>query len=178
METYKLLISGYYGFDNSGNEAVLWSILTALEAQAKSKSIRVEPIVLSANPAETTKRYGVEAIDRMSPLALIRALRKSDGLISGGGSLLQDVTGWKTIPYYIGVMRLAHLLRKPVFVYSQGMGPVTRPALQKMIRKTLRKCAYISVRDAESARFLRTIGLAEAKIEVVPDPVLGVSLGV
>src|SRR5690625_3846664 len=146
MEAHSLLISGYYGFDNSGAEAVLWSILTALEAEAERMRIPIRPIVLSADPAVTSKRYGVEAIERMSPKAIIRALRQSSGLISGGGSLLQDVTGWKTIPYYIGVMRLAMLLRKPVFVYAQGIGPVERPTFHRMIRKTLEKCAYVSVR--------------------------------
>lgn len=176
MEAHSLLISGYYGFDNSGDEAVLWSILTALEAEAERMRIPIRPIVLSADPAVTSKRYGVEAIERMSPKAIIRALRQSSGLISGGGSLLQDVTGWKTIPYYIGVMRLAMLLRKPVFVYAQGIGPVERPTFHRMIRKTLEKCAYVSVRDEQSAKLLQSFGLERTEPALVADPVLGVSL--
>lgn len=176
MEARTLLISGYYGFDNSGDEAVLWSIITALQQQSEQLQIPIRPVVLSADPETTKKRYGVDAIGRMSPAAIFQALRRSDGLISGGGSLLQDVTGWRTIPYYIGIMRMAMMVNKPVFIYAQGIGPVNRPAFARMIRNTFRKCAYISVRDCQSAEYLHSIGIDLDQVEVVPDPVMGVSL--
>lgn len=168
----RIVISGYYGFGNSGDEAVLQSILTSLEAESRQTEIKLEPVVLSANPEWTRRVYGVDSVHRMKPQKVISAIRGSEGLISGGGSLLQDVTGWKTIPYYLGIIRLAQGLGKPVFIYSQGIGPVNRPIFHPLIRRIYSRCAYLSVRDEESASLLERMGLDRAKIEVVPDPVM------
>ncbi|PWW08377.1 polysaccharide pyruvyl transferase CsaB [Paenibacillus cellulosilyticus] len=172
----RIIVSGYYGFNNSGDEAVLKSILNALHAEGEAHGITIEPVVLSADPAWTTKMYGVEAVPRMSPSVLLREIRRCDGLISGGGSLLQDATGWKTIPYYTGVLSLAQMLGKPTFIYSQGVGPVNRGWLFAPIRRVMNKSKYISVRDAESAALLGRIGVAQERVEIVPDPVMGLPL--
>lgn len=117
----KLVISGYYGFRNSGDEAVLKSILTALEEESQRSNITIEPIVLSGDPESTTAMYGVRSVHRMKLKEVREALKESDGLISGGGSLLQDATGLKSIPYYLGVIKLAQWLKKPTFIYAQGL---------------------------------------------------------
>ncbi|NQX61951.1 polysaccharide pyruvyl transferase CsaB [Paenibacillus qinlingensis] len=172
----KIALSGYYGFDNSGDEAVLQSILFALQEQGQAQGIQIEPIVLSANPAKTTEMYGVKAYHRMKPGSLLRALRESDGLISGGGSLLQDATGSKTIPYYLAVLKIAQWLGKPTFIYSQGIGPVSRPMFFGWIRSVFKRCAFVSVRDTESADLLGQMRLPRERITVVPDPVMGLPL--
>ncbi|GKU76913.1 polysaccharide pyruvyl transferase CsaB [Paenibacillus sp. L3-i20] len=175
-EIFRLAISGYYGFRNSGDEAVLRSILLALEDEGASQGVKIQPIVLSADPAWTTSMYSVESVHRMRPAEVLRALRGSDGLISGGGSLLQDATSAKTIPYYTGVMKLAQLLGKPTFAYSQGIGPVNRRFMDPLIRGVMRGSKYVSVRDAESAALLGRMGVDANRIDIVPDPVMGLPL--
>ncbi|WP_260405558.1 polysaccharide pyruvyl transferase family protein, partial [Paenibacillus sp. 598K] len=176
QKTYRLVLSGYYGFHNSGDEAVLRSILLALETAAAEAGIRVVPVVLSGDPEGTRQMYGVEARHRMRPAEVLAALRECDGLISGGGSLLQDATSAKTIPYYTGVLKLAQLLGKPTFIYSQGIGPVQRRWMDPLIRHVMRRSAYISVRDPESAELLGRMGVDRSRIEVVPDPVMAMPL--
>lgn len=175
-QAYRIVISGYYGFRNSGDEAVLRSILLALESEGAAQGVRVQPVVLSADPAWTSSMYGVEAVHRMRPAEVWKALRSSDGLISGGGSLLQDATSAKTIPYYTGIMKLAQWLGKPTFAYSQGIGPVQRRWMDPLIRHVMRRSAYVSVRDAESAALLARMGVPHDRIDVVPDPVMGLPL--
>ncbi|WP_426450486.1 polysaccharide pyruvyl transferase CsaB [Paenibacillus sp. S-38] len=172
----RIVISGYYGFNNSGDEAVLQSILLALQEQGERQGVTFHPVVLSVSPAETARTYGVESAHRMRPMELWRAIRGADGLISGGGSLLQDETSPKTIPYYIGIIRLAQLLGKPVFIYSQGIGPVHRPKFFGWIRSAFRRCRLITVRDEESKALLQRMGLSGSEVEVVPDPVMGMPL--
>jgi polysaccharide pyruvyl transferase CsaB len=172
----RLVVSGYYGFNNSGDEAVLQSILFALKEQGEAQGITIEPIVLSASPEQTAQMYGVKAYHRMKPLELMKAIRQSDGLISGGGSLLQDATGSKTIPYYLAVLKLAQWMGKPTFIYSQGIGPVNRRMFDGWIRAVFKRCGYISVRDEESADLLKGMRLPRERIEVVPDPVMGLPL--
>ncbi|WP_145414102.1 polysaccharide pyruvyl transferase CsaB [Paenibacillus xylanexedens] len=172
----KLVISGYYGFRNSGDEAVLKSILTALQEESQRSNVTIEPIVLSIDPEWTTSMYGVRAVHRMKLKEVREALKESDGLISGGGSLLQDATGLKSIPYYLGVIKLAQWLKKPTFIYAQGIGPVHRKIFNPMIKSVFKSCTYVSVRDEQSADYLRRLGLKWNQIHVVPDPVMGLPL--
>jgi polysaccharide pyruvyl transferase CsaB len=174
---YRIVLSGYYGFRNSGDEAVLKSILTALDEAGTAAGIKIEPIVLSGDPEWTSRQYGVEAIHRMKLGEVRRALNNSDGLISGGGSLLQDATGLGSIPYYLGIISLARWCGKPTFVYAQGIGPVNRKLFQPFIARAFKKAKVVSVRDEESAMLLRRYGVPEAKIDVVPDPVMGLPPG-
>ncbi|WP_019915038.1 polysaccharide pyruvyl transferase CsaB [Paenibacillus sp. HW567] len=172
----KIIISGYYGFRNSGDEAVLQSILSALQKHSQAAGIKVEPVVLSIDPEWTTATYGVKAVHRMKLGEVRSAIKNSAGLISGGGSLLQDVTGSKSIPYYLGIIKLAQWLGKPTFIYAQGIGPVNRKLFHPLIKSVFRKCAYVSVRDEQSRRLLQSMGLNGDQVEVVPDPVMGLNL--
>ncbi|MEC0243195.1 polysaccharide pyruvyl transferase CsaB [Paenibacillus dokdonensis] len=170
-----IVISGYYGFKNSGDEAVLSSILTALEEKGKQAGVQINPVVLSIDPEWTSSTYGVQSVHRMKLGEVRQALKNSSGLISGGGSLLQDATSPKTIPYYLGVIKLAQWMNKPVFIYSQGIGPVNRKLFNPLIKNAFKKCEYISVRDVQSAELLQSMGLQGSRIQVVPDPVMGLT---
>lgn len=171
--SFRVVISGYYGFHNSGDEAVLKSILDALAEQSRLLGVQVQPVVLSIDPQLTATMYGVEAVHRMQPKAILQAIRSCDGLISGGGSLLQDATGIKSIPYYTGVVRLARWLGKPTYIYAQGIGPVFRSWLKPFVKSAMQKSAYVSVRDPQSAELLASYGVDRSKVNIVPDPVMG-----
>jgi len=119
------------------------------------------------------QQYGVQAVHRTKLGEVRRALKNSDGLISGGGSLLQDATGLGSIPYYLGIMMLARWCGKPTFVYAQGIGPVNRKIFEAFIARVFKRAAYVSVRDEESAMLLRRYGVPPANVTVVPDPVMG-----
>ena len=163
-----IVLSGYYGFDNVGDEAILLSIITALRKQQPD----IELTVLSNNPEKTAKTYDVKAINRWKLKEVARVLKKADGLISGGGSLLQDQTGMKTIPYYCIIMRVAKFMRTPVFVYAQGMGPINHPMSRFITKSTLNKVAQITLRDEASKQLLEEIGVKK-QMAIVPDPVIG-----
>ena len=169
----RVAVSGYYGFDNSGDEAVLQAIVQALKQAGEQQGLTIVPVVLSAKPQRTAASYGVEAVHRMKLRELLPVLRRCGGLISGGGSLLQDATGLASIPYYLGVVWLAQRLGLPTFVYAQGVGPVRRKPFYPLMRAVLRRCRYVSVRDEESADLLADAGLQRERIDVVPDPVMG-----
>ena len=85
---YSVVMSGYYGFNNSGDEAILHSIHRNIELSGLDASITV----LSNDPADTNRRYGYNAVPRFHLLSVLRTIGRCDVLISGGGSLLQDRT--------------------------------------------------------------------------------------
>lgn len=165
-----VVLSGYYGFDNVGDDAILLSIIQSL----KKWQSDIEITVLSNNPAATEQTYGVKAVNRWKMKEIRQLLKTADGLISGGGSLMQDQTGMKTIPYYAGVIQIAKWLKKPVFVYAQGMGPINHPLSKFIVRKVFNKVEQITVRDKASQALLTEIGVRK-EATIVPDPVMGLN---
>lgn len=167
----RVLISGYYGFNNMGDEAILKSIITSLRSVDPS----IEITVLSGNVSHTKSTYNVNAINRWNLAKIYIELMKSDGLISGGGSLLQDATSSRPIIYYTSIIGLAKLARKPVFIYAQGIGPISSDKNKKIASKYLNKANYITLRDKESIDFAKSIGVSK-NIDLVADPVMGFSI--
>lgn len=167
----RVLISGYYGFHNIGDEAILKSIITVLRKEKPD----IEITVLSNDIEHTKNTYNVDAINRWNILKIYLELLKSDGLISGGGSLLQDVTSSRPIIYYTSIMKLAKLARKPIFIYAQGVGPISEDKNKKIVKKILNKVNYITLRDKESLDLVKSIGVNK-NIDIVPDPVMGFSI--
>jgi len=161
-----VLISGYYGFDNLGDEAVLLSIIKTLRSLDKS----LEITVLSARPDVTAARYGVKAINRTDFLAVLRSIFRCDMLISGGGSLFQDITSRTSLFYYLSIVFLGILLRKKVMVYGQGMGPLIDNMDKKITSFILRRVDMITLRDSSSLGLLNELGV-KRNVHVTADPV-------
>lgn len=164
----KVCISGYYGFDNAGDEAILLAMIQGLQKEFPD----IEISVLSNAPEKTEAEYGVKAYDRWKWMQINKAIMEADILISGGGGLLQDVTGRKSIMYYTHVMKMALHRKRPVFIFSQGVGPVNDNWSRNHAAKVLRKAARITVRDEDSAALLHRWGLRRGRIHVTADPVL------
>lgn len=132
-------------------------------------------IVLSHNPLKTKKLYQVKTVNRWRLREVKQVISTSDLLVSGGGSLLQDVTGLKSLLYYLGVTRLARYLRKPVFFYAQGIGPVQSITGRYLLRRVVNQVNLITVRDEESAQTLKNMGVTKPAIYVTADPVIGLT---
>ncbi|MGE5421789.1 MAG: polysaccharide pyruvyl transferase CsaB [Ignavibacteriales bacterium] len=163
----RVVLSGYYGFDNAGDEA----LLAAISGSLRTFSDSIEITVLSGNPARTTALHGVRAISRVNPFMLLKEFKQADLLISGGGSLLQDVTGPLSIPYYLGIAALAKLMGTPVVFYAQGIGPVNRRIGQRLIKLIADRVDLITLRDEDSAKCLKELGVKRVSIIVTADPV-------
>jgi polysaccharide pyruvyl transferase CsaB len=163
----RFLLSGYYGCGNAGDEAVLGGIVKSLQEQEGGGA---QICALSANPAETRATHGIEAADRMHTPTLRTEINQCDLFISGGGSLLQDVTSLKSLLYYLWVIRMARTRRKPVMIYAQGMGPLRRPAARILTGRVLQRANFITVRDEASKALLQRIGVSKPEIEVTADP--------
>lgn len=167
---YKILISGYYGFNNIGDE----SILTAVVGSMREKLDDIEITVLSHDPESTAEKYAINSCDRKSIPAVLSAIRRCDLLVSGGGSLLQDTTSKRSILYYLFIMSAAKIMRKPFFIYSQGIGPINSKFNRRLTASVLKHASGIVVRDVSSKQLLIEIGLDGDGIVVTADPVLGV----
>ena len=164
----EIVLSGYYGFGNAGDEAMLLSILEAIERERPGSSVTV----ISGRPEDTEKKYQVKAVHRFDYIGMIGALRKADLLLSGGGSLLQDVTSRRSIFYYLSIIKLAQWLKVPTMLFAQGIGPVVRPTARKALCCVVNQVDLITVRDEKSRSELIELGVTKPPIHVTADPVL------
>ena len=168
---FRVLISGFYGFDNAGDEAILQSMVTGLR-KAHSD---VDIVVLSADPSKTERDHGVKAVDRSNLLQIFSAVKDCDMLISGGGGLFQDVTSISSLWYYSGIIIIGFLLKKPVFAYAQGIGPVKWSFDKKLLRYIINRVYKISVRDEKSRLELRNLGITR-EVSCTADPAFLIDL--
>lgn len=166
----KIVISGYYGFGNLGDEAVLTSIIERLNEEIDSPEIVV---ISNSDKVEMSGRYNVRCIGRLSLLQIICEIASCDMLISGGGGLLQDSTGFLTVVYYLGIVRIARFFRKKIFFYAQGGGPLSLEKSRKMVKDVCSKVDLITVRDEESSEVFKSAGVT-APICVTADPVIAI----
>lgn len=164
----KIIISGYYGFDNLGDEAVLAGIISLLKV--KNENIRLT--VLSAVPEKTAELYNVNAVNRNSIIQILAELAEADLFISGGGSLLQDITGNFSVPYYLGLAWLAKIQGAKTVCYAQGIGPLNKKWSQKLTAFSFNNFNFLGVRDKASRKLLKDIGVKK-EVKLTVDPVFG-----
>ncbi len=165
--TKKVVISGYYGADNFGDECILETLVQRL------KNLKADITVLSTNPEKTENVYKVKSIKKFAIGKVIKTISKSDILISGGGSLLQDATSVKSLFYYLFVIFIAQFFKKEVIIFAQGIGPISNKIGEFFTKKLLKKCRWVSVRDDKSLFLLRGWGI---KTELVCDPLYDLEL--
>lgn len=169
----KILLAGYYGFGNLGDEAILEMAIKQIMEITDKENITV----LSGNKEATSKKYNVDTIDRYNVFSIINKLMKSDALVFGGGSLLQDITSKRSIYYYLFLIRLAKMFNNKVVMLSQGIGPIVNENSKNAVKSTLGLVDYITVRDKHSKEFLEGLGMDKNKIFLSTDPVINLRAG-
>ncbi len=167
-----IVISGYYGFGNAGDEAMLTAIVEAIRDIEPSAHITV----ISGNPKETRVKYNIESVGTFAMLPIMKALIQADLVISGGGSLLQDATSIRNTYYYLSIISMAKMLGKKVMLYAQGIGPLYRKSTRQAVAQVLQYVDYITVRDEISKKELLSLGITRVPIEITADAVLAMHL--
>lgn len=160
----KFLISGYYGHNNFGDEA----ILSVIVAQLKNGFENSQITVISNSPKDTSSAYQVDSVYKYDFLAIIKAMCRCDMFISGGGSLFQDVTSIKSLVYYLLLPFMAKILGKKVFIFAQGIGPLNSALARSLTSSVLKMTDGITVRDNDSGKLLSSLGVRST---VTADPV-------
>lgn len=159
----RILLSGYYGFENFGDDLILEVMLGMLQ------SFGVSPIVLSENPGATTRMYQVESIERANISRIWKTMRETSGFISGGGGLFQDVTGPGSTIYYGGLIEMAYWQKQPIAFFGQGIGPLRSGLGRLLTARAMRHADLVVVRDVKSQVWASKI--AKVKARLMGDPV-------
>lgn len=167
-----IVISGFYGLGNTGDEAILEAIVDQLKTELNEPELTV----LSLSPEKTAHDYKVNSIYRgwrHDNIKKIKALKKADLLISGGGGLLQDSYPTKflfgPLPYYLLIVFLAKLCGTKVMFFSQGIGPVDTRWGKILMRVFANLAHLITVRDTHSKELLHSLHVTKPKTIVTAD---------
>jgi len=161
-----VVISGYHGFANSGDEALLFAILKTLRKNRQNLDVTV----LSKTPEETARVYGVKSIFRYNFFKVKKEMKSSKMLLFGGGSLLQDVTSSKSILYYLAVISLAQKCGMKTMLYANGIGPISKKLNRRIATAILNKVDIITLRDDKSDEELKSLGVNKPEIVITADP--------
>jgi len=178
----RIFISGYYGYSNPGDEAILSVLLSELRSNLSKVSdlSDLSVTVVSGTPDETKQTHQVEAVLWSDPHAIAQAVRESDLVITGGGGIFHDYGGFPEdglltegnwgLGFHVTAGLLAALFGKPLVIYGVGVGPLFSEAGRRFTRAVCEAASAITVRDQGSRELLEGIGVSPSVVRVTADP--------
>ena len=175
-----IVISGWYGHGNIGDEAILNALLDICRTSYPGARLTI----LSHRPQHTHAVHGVEAVWQLpygskgyakSLLKgrlhkTVRALSNCDLFIMGGGGFLSD---WQVEAplVWLHQFKLAKFFHKRTLLFGIGAGPFFTDAGRNTTREYINRLVdNVVVRDHPSQQALvRIAGVDEAKVSVAVD---------
>jgi len=172
-----IFLSGYYGFANTGDEAIL--IVLLAEWRARVPDARF--LVVSGNPEHTEAAHGVKAVLWSDPLAIAEAVQSADLVVIGGGGLFHDYSGFIPdalltsgnwgVGFHVTPAILAALYRRPLMLHAVGVGPLYSGHARRYLHAACDAALAITVRDEPSRDLLADCGVSPDRVRVSSDPV-------
>lgn len=164
-----VLVLGYYGFGNLGDELLAEAVVSNLVSAGVQKE---KIVILSADPPKSEARTGVKCYNRWNLGTVSALLKQSKSFLLGGGGLFQDVTSVKSCGYYWWIVRAAKMSGTKIWAVSQSVGPLKSTLGKWFTKNALKNCAYLSIRDQKSSCLLDAMGIK--CYETAPDLVMGI----
>jgi len=192
----KIVVAGGYDTKNLGDHAMLKVLVRDFSAKVSD----LETVLLSRHPDKAfDKAYGVRSIhnldydtkeaslghwfrglnygDDTEHLRIIRKeLESADLLVIGGGRLLVDISLGLyrgPLPYYALLVTLARFFGLPVVIFGMTIISVDTEAGRELIRYIVSNSDAVMVREESSRLELERLGLMSERVQVLPDPALG-----
>ncbi|MEI2422801.1 polysaccharide pyruvyl transferase family protein [Arthrospira platensis SPKY2] len=181
----KVIISGFYGAGNTGDELILRSISEGV--------IKLYPhiqfFVASNNPQKVEYIHALQSFQRNNLPVVDCEISSASATLLGGGGLWHDYTfpssggmlslfsntqislaGYGKLPL------LGCIYNLPFYVFGMGVGPLSNPDAQKFLSFLAKQAEYIFVRDKSSLKLLEKIIESPTKIDYFPDPVFALDI--
>ena len=165
----KIVIQGWYGNGNLGDEVILECMLSELRGHFPGASF----VVISDDPEDTRRRHGVESIvrggSRIQRLRRFQTLADANLFVLGGGELLKQYgSSDLSVLTWLGPLELAHEMGVPTMTYALGVSDRLSPRAEAAMKDTLSKTDAVLVRDQQSLDVLKRVGVAGATLTADP----------
>ena len=166
----RVVICGAYGRGNAGDDAILLAILTELRSIDPDLSCQV----FSRSPMDTRKTYRVNAFYTFHFWKALYYFKRAKFFINGGGSLMQDVTSYRSLWFYLWTLAAAKRHGCPVIMYGCGIGPIRSPSNRRRAASVMNRYVdTITLRDPDSLKELEVLGVTEPHIALSADTTVG-----
>jgi polysaccharide pyruvyl transferase CsaB len=159
-------VLGSYGGFNTGDEAILTTILAVLRDRRPSCQV----VVFSRDAQHTRRHHDVDQVidaRRGRRVEVLEAIAGLDLLVLGGGGLLYDTEA----RIYLRDVQAAHARGIPTVACAVGAGPLTLPEDRVAVREVVSRMDRVIVRDDGTRRVLEEVGVTSA-VTVTADPAL------
>jgi polysaccharide pyruvyl transferase CsaB len=181
----RLVVSGYYGAGNIGDELILRAIADNVAAPDDPYQL-----IVAAYDADAVMRtHGIQAFPRVNLPRAQSEVAAATSLILGGGGLWHDYTfapaggllamftdNLSAITGYSKLPLLAKVYSRPFHVFGMGVGPMTDPNAREYTRFLARQADSVAVRDEGSRALLESIDAWDVPVDVFPDPVFALDI--
>jgi polysaccharide pyruvyl transferase CsaB len=181
----RIVISGFYGAGNTGDELILRSIIDGVGRERKD----IQFIVASEESASVERLHSCPAFQRSDISAMDAEMSVATAAILGGGGLWHDyafersggplslfsdtassIGGWGKL------LVLARIYGRPAHVFGIGVGPLRDQQAKQLLRLLCETTQSIVVRDRESKALLEEIEGWQLPVKYVPDMVYALDL--
>ena len=171
-----ILMTGGYGFGNLGDEAILSSYLRMFDA---FPDLNFRCRIVSGNTMESSFLHpNIEKAIPWNWKRIDRELLKSDILLFGGGGVFFDFNNHKlkNLEQRCLLAQRACDLGKKLIFLGIGVNNLSIRKNETMLRETIERSALITVRDDDSMRCLKEMGVRK-DIHLTADPVFSLYRG-
>lgn len=181
----KVILSGFYGAGNLGDELILRSISSALQ----SADPAVQVVVAAESPRNVEIHHGLQAFKRADIYESAHQVHTADAVVVGGGGLWHDLTFHRagrlaslvngstmSIAGFGNLPLMGRVLGVPYHVIGLGAGPLQDRDAQAMVRFLAQQTESILVRDPESEAAVIGTGVDPSAVACAPDVVYAVDL--
>ncbi len=170
------LICGFYGYSNTGDEAMLSGMVQLLRQQDPNYPLTV----LTFNPEDTQRRHKISTVATHAPrrrLDAIRnkvqdperkAMKENPVFVLGGGDLLRDGADRPVAQFWLWPMQKAIKLKRRTALLGVSVGEIWKPETKELIPWVLNQVDLITVRDSASKQKLEALGVTNP-VHIIPD---------
>jgi polysaccharide pyruvyl transferase CsaB len=164
----KIVIAGYFGAGNLGDESILAAELDALKKNYSITVLSINPNISKALPSLNIER--LPSLKNPAELkAFIKTISRNDALLLGGGGFIANKLQPLSLYYWLFLISCAKLLRKRVFLFSIGCGPFRSGISVALAKIVLNRVNVILPRDQISANLIQEITGESNKIVQTAD---------
>ncbi len=138
----RVLLIGYFGYNNLGDEETLNSAIEALLFHDIKNISILSAKIFYKNKHKTQ----IKVYNRMSISKIAEAVNSSDIVILCGGNLLQNETSTRSLIYYSRIISYAKSRGRRIFMISSGFGKISGALGKHLLKKSIESCDFCGCR--------------------------------